>query len=414
MNNAEAIVKVRESMDCIASSCLNSLRRLAVNKWSSLSRCLSHISLGVLVHQSMCQGFRKTLASNAEIAQLRQFIAQNAEQQAADAAAGIVRDDPNAFHVMKGKRILGSAAFFEQAETPSFLLCLSIASAPVDKLFATFYECEELARTRKHLRPDGRHNVGLFQSMVKSDGVLHKTLSRISSPVFAVDSPLLQLVPVLPHGRNRWTKARGLHVRMSASFVFHFLGTFWEPQFKMVLVLECEGQEALDMISKLLQVDLHGTCPRCEGIFLVRLRERLLEPPLLSLQDQLLVVVEVYTSLACDPLITSMHLVEGLHSHSRVSTARSMDQRKQLPRRIFSGQALSRWQYIHVEAMGPMKREVPSIKQVIQKTKRVQPKTSRVLVGHDMFVKDAIAAWHSICLFSMLSFCVMLCVRHMG
>ena len=81
----------------------------------------------------MCQGFRKTLASNAEIAQLRQFIAQNAERQAADAAAGIVRDDPNAFHVMKGKRILGSAAFFEQAEAPSFLLCLSIASAPVDK-----------------------------------------------------------------------------------------------------------------------------------------------------------------------------------------------------------------------------------------------------------------------------------------
>ena len=240
--------------------------------------------------------------------------------------------------------------------------------------------------------------------MVKSDGVLHKTHSRISSPVFAVDSPLLQLVPVLPHWRNRWTKARGLHVRMSASFVFHFLGTFWEPQFKMALVLECEGQEALDMISKLLQVDLHGTCPRCEGIFLVRLRERLLEPPLLSLQDQLLVVVEVYTSLACDPLITSMHLVEGLHSHSRVATARSMDRRKQLPRRIFSGQALSRWQYIHVEAMGPMKREVPSIKQVIQKTKRVQPKTSRVLVGHDLFVKDAIAAWHSICLFSMLCF----------
>ena len=59
----------------------------------------------------MCQGFRKTLASNAEIAQLRQLIAQNAEQQAADAADGIFRDDPNAFHVMKGKRILGSAVF---------------------------------------------------------------------------------------------------------------------------------------------------------------------------------------------------------------------------------------------------------------------------------------------------------------
>ena len=73
-----------------------------------MSRCLSHIGLSALVHDSLFAAFDRTLASKAEVARLKTLIADNLAQQNAAAAAGINGDDPAAFRVLKGKRILGA------------------------------------------------------------------------------------------------------------------------------------------------------------------------------------------------------------------------------------------------------------------------------------------------------------------
>ena len=138
-------------------------------------------------------------------------------------------------------------------------------------------------------------------------------------------------------------------------------------------------------------------------MFLCRLRERLKEPPLPTRHEQVIVTKEVYTSLDSDPLIASMHLVEGLHAHAVISCSRSMDRCKQLPRRIFAGQSLNPWQFLHTRRIGKRERLVDSIKQVLLKTKRVAPKSTRVLTGHDMYIKDATVAWRGACFRCVLS-----------
>ena len=120
------------------------------------------------------------------------------------------------------------------------------------------------------------------------------------------------------------------------------------------------------------------------------MRARLADPPALSELERVQVVREVVDSLASDPLIASMHLVENLHAHARAGAARSLDRRKQLPCRLFASQGLVRWNSLHKRRLGKNWRPVPSIRQQILKTKRVKEQAStRVLTGHDMYVKEA-------------------------
>ena len=175
-----------------------------------------------------------------------------------------------------------------------------------------------------------------------------------------------------------------MQVRLSASFSYHFLGTFWQPQFKFIDILSYNDHDGLIRINRFMHPEEHNACTGCEGLFLRRLRQRLAEPPLLTPGEMLVVVKEVSTSLACDPLLASMHQVEDLHAHARIAAARSTDRRKHLPVRIFSGQYFSRWPTLHITKMGPL-----SIRQTILKTKRVRPLKPRTLTGHDIYVKRA-------------------------
>ena len=181
------------------------------------------------------------LGAPAEVARIQDLIRNNVAEQQAAAEAGQFGDDPQTFRVLRGKRILGAAAFLEDIETPFITLSVCVASIPIDKLFQTIYESEGAARSGKHVDPDGRPRVGLLQAMVSGTGILYKTHSRLAAPLFATDSPLTALLPIATErgvSRSRGVRtARAIVLRLSASFDFHFLGTFWHQQYKLLEIL---------------------------------------------------------------------------------------------------------------------------------------------------------------------------------
>ena len=127
-------------------------------------------------------------------------------------------------------------------------------------------------------------------------------------------------------------------------------------------------------------------CPKCQGRFLIMLRERLRAPPALMLEEQLTVVIDIFISLASDPLIASIHGFEGLHAASRCLLARSMDRRKKMPVTAFATQALTRWCAMHRSRMGKRLLPVQSVKNHILKRART-PKFACSKSGHNMFVR---------------------------
>ena len=183
--------------------------------------------------------------------------------------------------------------------------------------------------------------------------------------------------------------ARAVQPRLSASLNFHFLGIFSQPEFHMLQILNDSLEEALPKVDRFMNPNQHGICTKCEGLFLQRLRSRLGEPPALSEPERVEVVTEVFSSVASDPLVASMHLVEGLHAHASAGIARSIDRRKQLPHRLFASQGLVRWSALHKKRVGGQMQPVPSIRQTILKTKRPKEETtSRIMTGHDAYVKE--------------------------
>ena len=360
--------RVRSSLRCLGHGVLSSLRILAINKWSSQSRCLSHIGLGMLVHNTLPAGFLRTLASPAEVERIQDLIRNNVAEQQAAADAGQFGDDPQTFRVLRGKRILGAAAFLEDIETPFITLSVCVASIPIDKLFQTIYESESAARSGKHVDPDGRPRVGLLQAMVSGTGILYKTHSRLAAPLFATDSPLTALLPIATErgvSRSRGVRtARAIVLRLSASFDFHFLGTFWHQQYKLLEILADSEADATNRIDRFMHPEREQRCSKCEGLFLGRLRDRLNEPPLLSPAEMASVVREVFSSVADDPLLASAHILEGYHAHARAGMARAMDRRKQLPRRIAACQTLVRWTFLHKSRLGKRLLPIASVRKI--------------------------------------------------
>ena len=163
--------------------------------------------------------------------------------------------------------------FFSDAETPLLMLSLAICALPVDKLFSTFYECEAAAKSGEHVGPNGRVNVGLLESLAASDGILHKTHSAFSAVLFAMDSPLgvRPLAEACGAYTRCWKRARAIHVRLSALFSYHFLGTFWQPQFKFIDILSYNDHDGLIRINRFMHPEEHHACTGCEGLFLRRL-----------------------------------------------------------------------------------------------------------------------------------------------
>ena len=126
-SNAVARQKLRGSLDTLSKYILTSLKDLAANKWRSISDCLSKVGLGVLAHQCLGRAFGRTLATKDELERLRVLILQDAAPDAAH-ADGV---NPLPIAILHGKRVLGTHAFLERADTQFLVLSFLVAALPI-------------------------------------------------------------------------------------------------------------------------------------------------------------------------------------------------------------------------------------------------------------------------------------------
>ena len=117
------------------------------------------------------------------------------------------------------------------------------------------------------------------------------------------------------------------------------------------------------------------------------------ESPQFCLGEQVDLVVGVYTSIAEDPYIASMHPVELMHVFSSCVVQRSMTRRRRAPYKVVAVQFLQRWVACNKRVLGKWLRPVPSSKRVLKPNlKRPNARgPSRQVTAHNIFVKRKIA-----------------------
>ena len=384
-STAAARDRLRRSLGKLADWVLSGLKALAANKWRSISDCLVRLSLGILAHGSLGRGFERTLATKAELSRLRQFIAAAEARPDVDLAGGVT--DPLAFQVLRGKRILGAHAFLQRADTPFIVLSYLVAASPIDKLFATFFECEAFVKTEGG-RVGDRGPCGLVQSMVSPTGVLHRVHVMLAAPLFDRDTPFHHLQGIAQRCSVEVGQGirvcRSMQMRLSSSFAYRFKGTFRRKPMEMLDMLNVDPEERLRRMTVFLSPP-DTWCRKCEGLFVSQLRVRLQAPPELSLAEQTDATVQIFESIAEDPLMVSSHEVEVLHAGGRNSGQRSMTRRKKLPVSQVTGQQLTRWVTLH---KGRMKRNLicpDSVRQTILKKKAPLPRNK---CGHNLFLRE--------------------------
>ena len=104
----------------------------------------------------------------------------------------------------------------------------------------------------------------------------------------------------------------------------------------MIQILNECLEDQLSRMRRFVEPQLHEkVCPKCEGKFLLKLRERLNALPLLRFQEKLGVVLQIFESITGDPFIASQHEVEILHADCRAVCAHSMERCKRLPVFVF-------------------------------------------------------------------------------
>ena len=132
-----------------------------------------------------------------------------------------------------------------------------------------------------------------------------------------------------------------------------------------------------------------GTCPKCDGKFLLGLRDRLNAPPDLTIQEKVQVVDDVLTSVAEDPLVMSMHEVEVLHAGLKNAGARGSLKRKRMPTATFVGQSLSRWVKLSDDMLGSNKRAAdPVRKHILKQSRAERGGANRATSGHNLFMSE--------------------------
>jgi hypothetical protein len=147
VDNTVARQRLRGSLVKLRAHTITGLATLAANKWRSVSTCVARVAPGVLIHGSLPQAFGRTLASAPELKRIRQMIDDGDERIAAMDQEGAIQADPLAFAILRGKRIVGAASFFQRSDCSFLMLSHMVAAAPVDKLFSTFFEAEAFAKT---------------------------------------------------------------------------------------------------------------------------------------------------------------------------------------------------------------------------------------------------------------------------
>ena len=268
----------------------------------------------------------------------------------------------------------------------------------IDKLFATLFECEAFAKTRGGRSGTGgpfdqkleRGRVGLLQSLSSRTGILHRVHQMLCEPLYNPEdlggfSTMRVLMGAFDNHRAARV-ARKMQLRLSAAFRFRFLRMFWNEQYSLLQMLDSSPEERTRFLQTL--TDPNPRCLKCLGLFIRGLRERLAAPPQLSPDEILCVVIDVLESIAEDPYLVSMHLVEDMHAASRQIGARTMHRRKRLPVYLFSCQILQRWVVLHKSHLGNRYRAPLSVRKKILKQK-AQPAQARQVSGYNLFIKEA-------------------------
>ena len=392
VSNAASKSLLLTSLTKVSEFSIQSLEKLAANKWGSISDCVMRLSPGVLINNIIRQAFRRSLASPQDLARLHQLIADEAAQVAAADAAGAEHTSANAFRVLRGKRILDAQAFFEHPNTGFLILAFAVTSVPIDKLFNTLFEAEAFAKSDGGRRGEAeRGPVGLLQAMANPTGILLDVHQMMAHDLFSPDSPLRQLLHIaranLIEAGGGIRLSRSLGLRLSASFRYRFLGLFRSDHaMEMIQMMNECLEDQLGRMRRFVEPQLHEkVCPKCEGKFLLKLRERLNAEPLLSLEEKLDVVLEIFEGITEDPFIASQHEVEVLHADCRAVCARSMERRKRLPVSVFSCQALRRWSTLHKARTGKRHRPADTVKKHMTKKKN---KYSRATTGQNVYARD--------------------------
>ena len=123
--------------------------------------------------------------------------------------------------MLRGKRILGASAFLQRGDTPFVVLSFLVAASPIDKLFATLFECESFVKTEGG-RVGDRGPCGLVQSMVSSTGVLHRVHFMLAAPLFDRDTPFHHLQRIAQRCSVEVGQGirlcRSMQMRLSSSF----------------------------------------------------------------------------------------------------------------------------------------------------------------------------------------------------
>ena len=397
---AAAKQQTGSSLKKLREHTLGSMAKVAVNKWRSISAAVTKVSIGLLANGCLKAAFERSLSTPAERRRLKAVIQVHHDLLAAAGVDGGGVSDPNAFRVLRGKRILGVHDWLNHPESRLTLISFLVGSAPIDKLFATIFECEAFAKSRGGRAGAGgafdqrvvRGRVGLLQSLSSRTGILHKVhvmlCASLCNPAGVGNEALKVLMGAF--GSNRAARiARQMQLRLSAAFRFRFLETWWNEEHSLLQMLDESPEERPLRIQRLMAPN--PRCIKCLGLFVLRLRERLAAPPPLSPEEMLAVVMEVLESIAEDPYLISMHFVEDLHAAGKQVGARSMDRRKRLPVHLFSCQTLQRWVVLHKSHLGVRYCAPLSVRKAILKPK-AQPAQARQVSGHNLFTKEALEA----------------------
>ena len=131
-------------------------------------QCLTKIGVSIFVHNVVGESFKAILASPAEVRLIEKEMPQSSEQpQGADNVVDVQR----AWRLLTGKQMLDCNKFFLAENRPFVVPGLLAGSVPVDKLFHTWFECEEFAK-KCGARRSKRGLVGVLQSLTSTDGIL--------------------------------------------------------------------------------------------------------------------------------------------------------------------------------------------------------------------------------------------------
>ena len=356
----EARSKLREAVNVICRESIDNLQRVAENKWQSVSKAATFISLGSLCCDLLPSAFNQSLTSPSNMRKVQADL----QKYEADILAGRQpdeegRDSADAFKILRGRRTVAAARLFNDTFRKYQQLAIVELSLTVDKLFSTIYDAEETALKHggsRFLRPE---RIGFLQAMVDTghDAMLFKVQRGFCAPILQPGNELHRHICCLVEVDELCDDQRGqvcgevraLALRFSASFCYRFVMLFHgEWRYRLIRLLDLGDPAGSALFEEFKAED----CECCKGLFLRRLEASWAREPVLSEAEQRQNLREVYLSICEDAYVSAMHNIECLHADSRQALSRCIDRSKRLPQSVAAVQTLQRWRDCHRSTLG--------------------------------------------------------------